>query len=134
MSTGINCPHCHSHSLKKNGHTHYGKQNYYCKGCGRQFVENGQEWFISDSEKELIDKLLLERIPLAGICRVTGVSERWLLSYIKEVYAGLPDDLNAEQQLPDEQQYLAARLDEEIERIKDKKKVCFPSGLHPSSC
>lgn len=122
MSTGINCPHCHSPSLKKNGHTHYGKQNYLCKSCTRQFVENGQAWFISDSEKELIDKLLLERIPLAGICRVTGVSERWLLSYIKERYAGLPDDLNAEQQLPDEQQYLAARLDEEIERIRNIKK------------
>lgn len=126
MSVSINCPHCQSHSLKKNGHTHYGKQNYLCKSCGRQFVENGQEWFISDSEKELIDKLLLERIPLAGICRVTGVSERWLQSYIKELYAGLPDELNAELQLPDEQLYLAARLDEEIERIRDKKKVCFP--------
>ncbi len=86
MSTGINCAHCWGNNIKKNGHTHYGKQNYLCKSCGRQFVENGQEWFISDSEKELIDKLLLERIPLAGICRVTGVSERWLLSYMKEVY------------------------------------------------
>jgi len=28
-----------------------------------------------------IDKLLLEKIPLAGIARVTGVSERWLQKY-----------------------------------------------------
>ncbi len=126
MSSGINCAHCWGNSIKKNGHTHYGKQNYLCKSCGRQFVENSQDWFISEPEKELIDKLLLERIPLAGICRVTGVSERWLLSYIKELYAGLPDDLNAELQLPDEQQYLAARLDEEIERIRDKKKGLLP--------
>jgi hypothetical protein len=30
----------------------------------------------------LIDKLLLEKLPLAGIARVTGVSERWLQTYV----------------------------------------------------
>ena len=32
------CPDCHSSNIKKNGFTHYGKQNHRCKTCGRQFV------------------------------------------------------------------------------------------------
>ena len=38
------------------------------------------------STKDLIDKLLLEKIPLAGIARVTEVSEPWLQSYINGKY------------------------------------------------
>ena len=34
----INCPDCHSPSLKKNGIKSYGKQNYQCKDCKRQFI------------------------------------------------------------------------------------------------
>jgi hypothetical protein len=34
--------------------------------------------------RELIDRLLLEKIPLAGIVRATGVSERWLQYYVNQ--------------------------------------------------
>ena len=37
--------------------------------------------------RELIDRLLLERISLAGIARVVQVSEQWLQSYVNEKYA-----------------------------------------------
>lgn len=117
------CIHCGSSEIKKNGHTHYGKQNYYCHGCGRQFVESGQDWFVSESERTLINKLLLERISLSGICRVVGVSESWLLKYIKELYSNLPDDLNADQSLPEIEEYLSERMDEEISRIAHLKKI-----------
>ena len=36
----------------------------------------------------------LERIPLRGICRVEGVSLRWLLGFLVDLYDQLPDDLN----------------------------------------
>jgi hypothetical protein len=124
------CPHCHSERTKKNGHTHYGKQNYQCTTCLRQFVEGGQEWFVDKSERSLIDKLLLERISLAGICRVSGVSESWLLSYIKTLYSNLPEDLNADCILPDTGAYLSDRFDEEVERIMKKKKT--PLHLVPT--
>jgi len=42
----------------------------------------------------MVDKLLLERISLRGICRVLGVSLAWLLVYIKVKYSDLPEDLN----------------------------------------
>jgi len=119
----MHCSHCNSANTKKNGYTHYGKQNYFCHHCPRQFVEGGQEWFVSDWDKSMINKLLLERISLAGICRVCDVSQQWLLAYIKELYAHLPDDLNADLTLADIELYLADRMDEEISRIQAIKKI-----------
>ena len=116
------CPVCESLEIKKNGHTFYGKQNYQCKSCGCQFVENGRDWFESESDKELINNLLLERISLGGICRVCNVSKSWLLLYIKELYGQLPDDLYADTDLPDIEEYLDERFEEEIGRIETLKK------------
>ena len=90
----IYCPGCRSTNSKKNGHIHNGKQNHYCKACGRQFVENPEQKLISTEERELIRNLLLERIPLRGICRAMKVSLRWLLGFMLSEYEQLPDDLN----------------------------------------
>ncbi len=72
------CSSCSSNNIIKYGLTFYKKQRYRCKICGRQFVLNGEDHFISKSTKDLINKLLLERISLAGICRSTGVSKSWM--------------------------------------------------------
>ena len=85
------CPQCGLSHSKRNGHTHYGKQNHQCLHCRRQFVENSQR--IDVATRSFIKKLLLERIPLRGICRVLGISREWLLSFIAEAYGELPDDL-----------------------------------------
>jgi insertion element IS1 protein InsB len=90
----ICCPDCGKTRIKKNGHIHNGKQNHYCKGCGRQFVKDPKQKLISAEKKEQIRKLLLERIPLRGICRAMGVSLGWLLGFITSEYEQLPDDLN----------------------------------------
>jgi insertion element IS1 protein InsB len=45
---------------------------------------------IPEETKALIDKLLLEKIPGAGIARVTGVSRRWLQYYINQKNASVP--------------------------------------------
>ena len=37
----------------------------------------------------LIGKLLLEKVPLAGISRVVGVSERWLQTYVNGKYESI---------------------------------------------
>ena len=90
----ICCPSCSSTDTKKNGHIHNGKQNHFCNACRRQFVENPEQVLISDAQRERIGKLLLERIPLRGICRVEGVGLRWLLAFMVGLYEQLPDDLN----------------------------------------
>jgi len=119
----MHCSHCNSANTKKNGHSHYGKQNYFCHDCRRQFVQGGQDWFVSDWDKSMINKLLLELISLAGICRVCNVSQQWLLTYIKELYAHLPQELNADLTLVDIELYLADRIEEEIGRIQAIKKI-----------
>lgn len=81
----MKCPTCNSENIIKNGSIHNGKQKYACKDCNRQFVLEPTNC-ISEEKKELIDKLLLEKIPLAGIARVVDISEYWLQKYVNEKY------------------------------------------------
>lgn len=88
----IYCPSCHSTKIKKNGHTHYGKQNHRCKSCGRQFVLNNNHT-KSARLKSLIKKALKEGISLRGICRIFGVSLTWLQSFAHLFWEQTPKDL-----------------------------------------
>jgi insertion element IS1 protein InsB len=98
QANNLRCPRCQLSHIKRNGHTYYGKQNYQCKLCNRQFVI--REETVSAENKELVKSLLLERISLRGICRVLGISLCWLLNFIESIYQANPEDLNF--QLPDE--------------------------------
>jgi transposase-like protein len=91
-SNKLTCPNCQLSHIKKNGHTHYGKQNHRCLICGRQFVLRDETFCAKD--QELIKKLLLERLSLRGICRVFGVSLCWLLNFIEKLYPANSEDLN----------------------------------------
>ncbi|GEM45629.1 hypothetical protein DC3_12640 [Deinococcus cellulosilyticus NBRC 106333 = KACC 11606] len=86
----ITCPRCQSGRIVKNGFTHNHVQNYKCKSCSRQFVLDRKHPPITQATLDLIDKLLLERISLRGIVRVTGVSHRWFFDYLKKKYAEVP--------------------------------------------
>ena len=89
-----NCPKCKSKDVVKNGFIHNGNQNHKCKACGRQFVEAPRQKIISDETKALIDRLLLEKIPLAGIARVCDVSETWLQGYVNRKYEAIAQQVN----------------------------------------
>ncbi len=82
----LTCPQCLSNQISKNGKIHNGKQNYKCKNCERQFIENPTKKYVANKTRKLIDSLLLEKIPLAGIARVTNVSETWLQHYVNTKY------------------------------------------------
>jgi insertion element IS1 protein InsB len=84
-----NCPACGSERTVKNGTIHNKKPKYKCQTCGRQFVENPTKKVISSATKDLIDRLLLEKISLAGIARSTGVSQKWLQDYVNNKYASI---------------------------------------------
>ena len=87
--TPLTCPRCHSSRIVKNGFIHNGNQNFKCKVCNRQFVQNPTKKVIGQETRDLIDKLLLERVSLAGIARVTGVSEQWLQTYVNAKYSSV---------------------------------------------
>lgn len=120
----ITCPTCQSENVKLNGHIHNGKQNHLCKDCGRQFVQNPTQKLISEKDKALIDRLLLEKISLAGIARSVDVSEQYLQEHISDLYASCPDDLCAD--LPDQacmHSHLADKFDQYIYEIAPLKKT-----------
>jgi hypothetical protein len=48
---------------------------------------NGYEnTVISQEKKDLIDRLLNERMSLSGICRAVRVSKRWLQLYVNKKF------------------------------------------------
>ena len=91
QTNNLRCPRCQLSHIKRNGHTYYGKQNYQCLRCARQFVIKNET--VSPEKQEIIKSLLLERISLRGICRVLKVSLAWLLNFIEQLYLKTPEDL-----------------------------------------
>jgi insertion element IS1 protein InsB len=90
------CPRCGSLKYKRNGHIHNGKQNHQCKDCGCQFVECFEQYRIADEKRALIERLLVERLSLRGICRAVGVRLKWLLGFIVTCFEALPDHLHVQ--------------------------------------
>jgi insertion element IS1 protein InsB len=80
----------------KNGHIHNGKQNHHCHDCGRQFVRCFEQYLIAEDKRTLIERLLLERISLRGICRAVGVKLKWLLGFLVQCVEALPDHLHVQ--------------------------------------
>jgi insertion element IS1 protein InsB len=89
----MKCPRCSSKHTVKNGRIHNGKAKRMCMGCRRQFVPDATKKVITPQTWELIDKLLLEKIPLAGIARVAGISEDYLQAYVNRKYASVPREI-----------------------------------------
>lgn len=85
-----NCPECNGTTIVRNGKIHNGKQRYLCRSCGRQFIENPTVKRIPSETWALVDKLLLERVPMAGIARVTGISDVWVQRYVNRVFKEVP--------------------------------------------
>ena len=117
MNVEMTCPTCGSHDISKNGTTRRGKQNHKCRDCNRQFVEDPQ-WKPKDkNEQSLVDLLLLEKIPLAGIARTTGVSESWLQNYVNACYEWVP---KVAEVVPKAKGKLTVQMDELWSFVDDK--------------
>lgn len=85
----IKCKKCFSAHTKKNGKAPSGSQKYRCKECGYAFVEYPKKQKISEEKKALVNRLLLEKLSLAGIARSVGVSEAWLQGYVNKKYKNI---------------------------------------------
>ena len=118
------CPRCKSPKYKKNGHIHNGKQNHHCHDCGRQFVQCCEQYLISEDKRGLIERLLVERISLRGICRAVGVTLKWLLGFLVQCFEALPDHLHV-QPVSCQRDVLIQRLEVEAEELASfvQKKV-----------
>jgi hypothetical protein len=83
----LTCPRCSCDRVVKNGKIPNGKQKHQCRACGRQLVEDPQPRRISEATKHLVDAMLLKKISLAGIARVTQVSPR--PGALRDFYRGM---------------------------------------------
>jgi len=50
--------------------------------------------WLKEQAWDIVDKLILEKIPIAGISRVTEISEPWLQQYINQKYEHLPQQID----------------------------------------
>ena len=80
------CPRCRSAHVVRNGRLRSGTPNFLCRGCNRRFVERPRKGPVTDDRKELVRRLLHERMSLRGIARVTGLSRSWLQSFVNDLY------------------------------------------------
>ena len=64
----------------------------------------------------MIERLLLERISLCGICRVIGVGLRWLLSFMAERFTAAPEHRYV-QSTAGHQSVLLQRLEAEVDEL-----------------
>ena len=55
------------------------------------FVQCCEQYLIADDKRGLIERLLVERIALQGICRAVGVKLKGLLGFLVQCVEALPD-------------------------------------------
>ena len=109
-------PQCGSRQYKRNGRIHTGKQNHKCKVGGRAFGLIPETHIITEEQKALIERLLLERISLRGICRAVGVGLRWLLYFMAERFTAAPEHLYV-QSTAGTQKVILPRLEAEADEL-----------------
>ncbi|MGI8466916.1 MAG: IS1 family transposase [Pyrinomonadaceae bacterium] len=87
----INCPHCSSFNLKKNGKTQNKKQKYLCQNCGKQFITDYTYQGCRPEISSLILKMILNSSGIRDISRVLAVSTNTILKIIRLAAEKLPD-------------------------------------------
>jgi IS1 family transposase/transposase-like protein len=87
----INCWHCQSLNLVKNGKTANKKQKYRCKDCGKQFIFDYTYQGCRTEVRRLILKMTLNSSGIRDISRVLSVSTNTVLSQIRRRAASIPE-------------------------------------------
>src|SRR5512135_1956343 len=80
----VDCPHCGSDQLARNGRAPNGKQKYRCKTCKKQSRENPMPHVYPEERREEILRAYEERSSLRGLERTFGVSRHTVISWIKK--------------------------------------------------
>jgi insertion element IS1 protein InsB len=86
------------------------------KACGHQFVVYADNRAIAEDQRTLVERLLLEKISLHGICRAVGVSIRWLMDFMITRFNVFPDHLHV-QPVTSPRDVLMGRLDVEADEM-----------------
>jgi transposase-like protein len=80
----LQCRHCGSTNIVRNGLTNNGKQRYLCSDCRRRSRADPQPNGYTAEERETIPRAYHERSSLRGLARTFGVSRNTVTSWHKE--------------------------------------------------
>lgn len=87
----MECPNCQSTHINKNGHKR-GQQNYICKNCGRQFIEDYKPHKgYSETVKIECLKMYVNGMGLRAIERVKNIHHTTIIYWIKQMGNQLSD-------------------------------------------
>ena len=79
------CPRCGAGHVVRNGTNRSGTPGFLCRACGRRFVAAPRKGPVPDDTKDLIRRLLGDRMALRASARVAGVSRSWLQTFVNAV-------------------------------------------------
>lgn len=80
------CPRCRSTQVVRNGRLRSGSPQLLCGRCGRRFVERPKTRPVTDAERAEVRRMLLERVGLRAIARITGRSRSWVQAQANALY------------------------------------------------
>ncbi len=80
----VQCRHCGSENLFRNGLTRNGKQRYQCHDCNRSSRDNPQPIGYAEAAREEILRAYEERSSLRGLTRTFGVARNTVSNWLKK--------------------------------------------------
>ena len=80
------CPRCARGRVVRNGANSAGTPTFRCRDCGRRFVAAPQKGPVPEDRKDLVRRLLGERVGVRAIARVTGLSRSWVQQFVNDLY------------------------------------------------
>jgi insertion element IS1 protein InsB len=111
----LNCPHCFSSKVVKNGLKKNGHQNYLCKICDKQFQHEYLYWGADISIKRLVISMLVNGNGITDIATILQISKGCVLRTLVKV--GSVINLN-----PSKKHYHKVQIDELYSFVGHKKK------------
>ena len=111
----INCPHCQSSKVVKNGKKKNGEQNLMCRGCSKQFLPVYKNKGSDPAIKRLILRLLERNNGIRDMEELLGVSRRCILNNLCRQGNNLTIQ-------PTQQHYQSVQIDELWSFVGKRKK------------
>ena len=85
----MNCPHCKTKNIVKNGNSQHGRQRFLCRDCQRTFGVADRRRVCAATQAQA-RRLYLEGVGFRGIERLLGVSHVSVMNWVKAQARSLP--------------------------------------------
>lgn len=84
------CRRCAATHVVRNGPNSAGTPTYRCRACGHRFVAEPKKGPVTEERKDLVRRLLGERLSLRATARITGLARSWLQTFVNDPYEATP--------------------------------------------